>query len=192
MWITSRDFKILFEAASPLEKMILALGGTMGLRRTELASVRLDDISGNSLTVTGKGVSSGKIIEMEMSGLVSKVLPAYLKWRQEILSKFGDRSEGYLLINPYEKHTGKRLSPSVLTIIALRLRDKTGVIWTLHSLRRLYCMTMVDAGVELDTTRRMMRHSSVNTTINAYIKADPRKLHKAMSAVDDTFSVLMG
>ncbi len=188
VWITSGDWKVLFDASSPLEKLVLALGGTMGLRRTEMVSIKLSDIMGNVLRVEGKGTGSGKIVDMEMSAPVRQCLSVYLEWRDDIVSKCGDRSEGYLLLNPVRPDLGKPLTPRLVQSIVEDLRKRTGVNWTAHSLRRLFCMTMVDAGIDLDTTRRMMRHSSVETTITAYIKADPRKMHGAVSAVDTAFS----
>ena len=50
---------------------------------------------------------------------------------------------------------------------------------------------MKDAGVELDTLRRMMRHSSIDTTLRCYIYADPRKMGAAVGAVDRAFGALV-
>ena len=188
IWITSSDWKKLFDAADPLERLVLTLGGSMGLRRTEILSIKTDDLKGNILRVTGKGTGNGKIVDMEMSAPVLKCLGPYLQWRNEIVAKYGDRSCGNLFICPLMKTIGKPLTPTVLNYMTEELSQKTGIKWTLHSLRRLFCMTMVDAGIDLDTTRRMMRHASMDTTINAYIKADPRKIQGAFSAVNSTFA----
>ena len=49
--------------------------------------------------------------------------------------------------------------------------------------------TFADAGTDLDTLRRMMRHSHINTTVNHYLKADPRKMKSATTAVDDALDL---
>ena len=46
-----------------------------------------------------------------------------------------------------------------------------------------------DAGVEQDTVRRMMRHSHLDTTLNHYLYADPRKIRGATTAVDDALDL---
>ena len=46
-------------------------------------------------------------------------------------------------------------------------------------------MNLLDNGFELDTVRRMMRHSSSETTLECYVHADPRKLAVATASVDD-------
>ena len=54
--------------------------------------------------------------------------------------------------------------------------------------RRLYATTLYDAGTDLDSLRRLMRHESVNTTLRCYITADPRRMAAAEDAVvDDLF-----
>ena len=53
-------------------------------------------------------------------------------------------------------------------------------------MRRFYCTSLVDAGLDMDTVRRMMRHNSLDTTLNVYLYADPRKLDNATAGVEDT------
>ncbi len=53
-------------------------------------------------------------------------------------------------------------------------------------MRRFYCTSLVDAGLDMDTVRRMMRHNSLDTTLNVYLCADPRKLDNATAGVEDT------
>ena len=49
---------------------------------------------------------------------------------------------------------------------------------------------MSDAGLDLDTIRRMMRHSSVETTLKCYLYADPRKMKTAVDSVNGAFSAI--
>jgi integrase len=49
---------------------------------------------------------------------------------------------------------------------------------------------MSDAGLDLDTIRRMMRHSSVETTLRCYFYADPRKMKTAIDSVNGAFSAI--
>ncbi len=190
VWITGEEWSRLFDAADPMMRLVLALGGSMGLRRTEILTIKLSDISGNLLRVVGKGTGNGKIVTMEMSYPVTECLKPYLEWRDRIVTKYGDRSGGNLLICPVKTNLGKPLSPTMLNQMLCDLSDRTGIKWTLHSLRRLFCMTQIDNGVDLETTSKMMRHSSKETTVNSYIKADPRKLHLALAAVNNTFSAM--
>ncbi len=62
---------------------------------------------------------------------------------------------------------------------------RVGVKATCHTFRRFYCMNPLDNGFELDTVRRMMRQSSIEITLESYVRADPRKIKTATNSVDD-------
>ena len=47
-----------------------------------------------------------------------------------------------------------------------------------------YDASMSDAGMELDTIRRMMRHDRIETTLRCYLYADPRKMDVATAGVE--------
>lgn len=51
--------------ADPTEKMILYLGAGLGLRREEIATIKLSDFKGNKIMVNGKGHGRGKLVEKE-------------------------------------------------------------------------------------------------------------------------------
>ena len=65
-----------------------------------------------------------------------------------------------------------------------KFKGKTDIDATCHTLRRFYCTAMSDAGMELDTIRRMMRHDSIETTLRCYLYADPRKMDVATAGVE--------
>ena len=70
-----------------------------------------------------------------------------------------------------------------------RLSERTGVDFSMHTLRRLYAMTLADAGVPLETIARMMRHESPVTTMRCYLKADPRRMDEAQARVDEVLAL---
>lgn len=64
-WITDAQFRILWEHADARQRVVLALGAWMGLRRAEIASVRWCDITDGRLLVHGKGHGrDGKLVSM--------------------------------------------------------------------------------------------------------------------------------
>lgn len=189
LFISHDTWQKLYSVADTRERLILSLGATMGLRRNEILKIKIDDISDNHITITGKGTGNGKIVTMDMSELVAKNLKDYLSEREDYLTRCGDRSKNFLLINTGRKNGGRPLSVRALETIAENLKKKSGVLFTIHSLRRLYCTTMSDCGVDLDTMRRMMRHSSQDTTVRYYLCADPRKIKLASERVNEAFSM---
>lgn len=85
------------------------------------------------------------------------------------------------------KGRGCPLNPWNVNDIMNRLGRRHGVVLTSHSLRRLFATTLYDSGVDQDTLRRMMRHSNIQTTMQCYLEADPRRMKDASDRIDDAF-----
>lgn len=190
-FIFNEDWMKLYENADVMGRLILSLGATMGLRRKEILALRMEDIIDGKLRIHGKGTGvNGKVVIMEMSELVKKDLDDYLIVRSQILSIVGDRTGGILLINMTKKYLGKSLQVRSFDTFLDNLQEKSGISFTSHCLRRFFCTTMNDAGVDLDTIRRMMRHSSLETTLKCYMHADPRKMSEAVSKINNVFATI--
>lgn len=65
-----------------------------------------------------------------------------------------------------------------------KLGQRVGVDLSAHSLRRLFAMTMLDLGIDLEEIRVMMRHKFVETTLECYIEADPRRASHVIECID--------
>ena len=187
-WIFRDDWKRMLSVANPTEKMILYLGAGLGLRRDEIATVKLSDFQGNKVLVNGKGHGKGKLIEKEVPGSVLRAMEEYLPLREELISRYGDRGNGSLIALPFRSHSPTAVSRFVEKTMR-ELGERSNVKATCHTLRRFYCTNMADAGIELDTVRRMMRHTNINTTLNHYYHVDPRKMKCATTAVDDALDI---
>ncbi|MBR4504035.1 MAG: site-specific integrase [Candidatus Methanomethylophilaceae archaeon] len=105
-----------------------------------------------------------------------------LEYHEGILSRYGDRSSGHFLISTGKRSIGRPMSARALQTVLERLAERSGVPFSPHCLRRLLVTTMSDAGVDLDTIRRMMRHSSIDTTLRRYFRANPRSMGAAVGA----------
>ncbi|KQM10166.1 hypothetical protein AOA81_04640 [Methanomassiliicoccales archaeon RumEn M2] len=183
-WVFKDEWKAIFGSATTVERVALVLCAGMGLRRNEVATLKLSDICGNTMTIRGKGHGAGKIVEKEIPKSVMAVIQAYLPERELILRKYGDRYHDSLIVPPFYSHGERTLNTYVGNLIA-EASARAGVKATCHTFRRFYCMNLLDNGFELDTVRRMMRHSSVEITLESYVCADPRKLKTATDSVDD-------
>lgn len=173
--------------AYPAEHLILCLGVTMGLRCAEIFKIRLSDIEDGRLTIRGKRHGpEGKVVVVSITSAVARAIEEYLPVRSSIIERYGDNSEGSLLIQQW-KGRGCLLNSWNVNDIVKRLGMRHGVDLTNHSLRRLYATTLYDKGVDQDTLRRMMRHSNIQTTMQCYLEADPRRMKDASDRIDDAF-----
>lgn len=180
-WITAEDYKRLYAVAKPRERVMLALGATMGLRREEIMTLTVGQIRDGGIEIHGKGHGpEGRVEWRPMSRAVQSALAEWTPVRDAIMARHGCRSDR--LITSW---CGKDMDKGTMCRIVKELGRTAGVKATPHSLRRLFATTMDDAGVDLGTMARMMRHSSPSTTMAYYLKADPRRMASATEAVDE-------
>ncbi len=188
-WINHDEWLRIMQSANPMEKVILALGGGMGLRRAEIAGLRISDIDGNLMTIRGKGHGAdGKVVQKVIPKAVMEIIDDYLPIRDELLRTNGDDGEDVLLVSDM-RYVGKPLGAEGVGKVVYNLAKANNVTMSTHTLRRLYATSLRDIGTDLDTIRRMMRHSKLDTTVKNYLNADPRIMAKANDELD---SLLFG
>lgn len=186
VFINDVDYMKLYEAADPTMRMVVILGGMMGLRRAEICTIMDDDIRGGFITVRGKGHGDGLTVRLRMPKLVEEEIVRYRQWK----STRPNSGDGYLLQN------GKPLSHVSISSMSNRFglfAKRNGVTATLHSLRRYYAGTLYyETGCDIVTVSHMMRHADVSTTSKCYISASDDREREAMEKLNDHVSDLLG
>lgn len=178
-WITAEEYRRVMEEAGPAERVMLSLAATMGLRRAEVADLRLSDFEDGFVTIRGKGHGpDGKEATKRVSEAARRELEPWLAVRPA-------STTDALLVKP----SGEPMDFHAVAYRVRRLSERTGVEFSMHTLRRLYAMTLADAGVPLETIARMMRHESPVTTMRCYLKADPRRMDEAQARVDEALAL---
>jgi len=187
IFITTDEFAKMFSMADDREKVILVLGALMGLRRGEMQEIKMQDIRKDHIMIHGKGHGkNGLVSDQPMPIEVRQIIDHYLVWRRSL--KGIDRSDGRLLvwydehrqtINRFAERSG-RLSDMVRDLGA-----KAGITVTCHSLRRLFCTNLYygidgEGGTDLATVKDLMRHSSIDTTLDCYINVKDGKKDEAV------------
>lgn len=183
VFISSEQWKSLMDDLTPEMRLIFMLGGLMGLRRNEMVSILLEDIDGDRLKIRGKGHGEGKIVTMKMPEPVIEAIEAYKVERAKVIDAYGDNSQGHLFIQMW-KGRGCPMAASEVTRRVGDYGKVHGIKVTPHSLRRLYAMTIHEAGVDDDTLRRMMRHTNIQTTMICYLRANPDLIEDAQDALE--------
>lgn len=134
------------------DKLVLELLYGLGLRRSELISLRLTDInfSKNEVLVRGKGAKQ-RIIPMG-NGL-SDAVQEYLRWREK---KFPDVEEPRLLLTD----KGGALYPGwVYNRVKQYLSAKSP-----HVLRHTFATHLSENGADLNAIKALLGHSSLAAT----------------------------
>ena len=155
--------KLLAAARSPLERVVIWLLATTGLRRAELLGLDFEDLrsEGTELYVRGKG-DTARLVPLPHR--TQQLLCQYLAAR--------GHEAGPLLLN----RAGNRLGFTSVRRMFQRLLRRAGLQecgFTLHSMRHGFATMLVKAGVDLGTIRDLLGHSDISVT-SQYLHSDTR------------------
>ena len=144
-------------AAGARDLAIIAVLWSLGLRRSEICSLRLEDYSGESLEVHGKG---NKTRLVPVTGEVALHL-------SEWLSRRGRTLPGALFC-PVRKNGHpviREMHPQVVFNLLKKRGKQAGLShFSPHDLRRTFISDLLDSGADISTIQRLAGHSLVSTT----------------------------
>ncbi|MFK5937475.1 MAG: tyrosine-type recombinase/integrase [Sulfurimonas sp.] len=129
------------------ERLIITMLYTLGLRISELGSLKLEDISKEWVRVLGKG---SKQRDIPLIASTKKVL-------DEFCSSF--KTNKFL----FEKN-GEKLSENSLRYIITKVFKRVGMKVSPHQLRHSYATALLNGGAPIVDVSELLGHSSMSTT----------------------------
>jgi integrase/recombinase XerD len=161
---------------SPRDLCIITLFLNCGLRLSELCSINIDNIKGDTLTVIGKG-NKERTIYLNKASI--KAINKYLVIRNEIAEKvLGEEKEALFISGKYRrinKRTVERIIKKYVGAAGLDT-DK----YTPHKLRHTSATLLhKHGGVDVKTLQEILGHENVSTT-QIYVHVDDETLREAV------------
>jgi integrase/recombinase XerC len=165
--VSIEHIKEALKLANMDEYLAIMVIFSLGLRISEAANIKLKDIKGEWIEITGKGNKT-------------RILPLHPKL-QEFIKK-------YLKINPKKEYLfekdGKKLSDANLRYIIQKAFKKIGIHVTPHQLRHSFATYMLDKGARINDVSELLGHEFISTTqiytklnnslkLKNYLKAHP-------------------
>lgn len=149
--LTNKEISALFSAcASDQERAILAVLYSCGLRRSEVAALKISDLSNNQLRVIGKGNKERKV---------------FLNQRANEYVSHWIAERGFEPGPLFRKKDFSPYSDKAIYRLCKRLQKASGVAaFTPHDLRRSMVSYLLDAGVDLPTVQGIAGHASPQMT----------------------------
>ncbi|MDB2562403.1 tyrosine-type recombinase/integrase [Sulfurimonas sp.] len=129
------------------EELIVTMLYTLGLRISELASLKLEDISSEWIRVLGKGNKQRDIPLLEQT---KKLIDEYLSKKQR--NKF-----------LFEKD-GEKLSENSLRYIITKVFKRVALKVTPHQLRHSFATALLNNSARIADVSELLGHSSMATT----------------------------
>lgn len=170
VFINKTEFSALWRVASPFQRLVMALGAFMGLRRVEMHQIRDCDIDGDVMTVHGKGhTDEGLVVKVRIPEPVMGPLSEYRKWKRMLK---GEIVDDYLFQNRGRDGKIRQVNICKISDAITQLHKDTGIRVTTHSFRRFFATTLYyDMESDVQTIKTLMRHADVSTTFRCYIDA---------------------
>lgn len=126
------------------------------LRKSEAVHLQMEDVNLSEMTIRvlrGKG-NKDRIVPI--STRLATILRDYLLDRQRL----GKNCESFFVSAQYDSP----MPVKAVNLLMSKLRDRTGLNFSSHSLRHTFATLMLEGGCDLYTLSRMMGHSKITTT----------------------------
>ena len=176
--LSREEVSRLINAAGNLFRrtLLMTLYGT-GMRRSELASLKVGDIDSQRMiirVVAGKG---GKDRDLPLSPALLETLREYWRWRQPKLYMFPTRTRGRTLDQP--------ISDKTVWIACSEAARQAGIKKriTPHILRHSWATHLLEAGTDLRTIQVLLGHGDLETTAQ-YLHLSQRHLQTVVNPLD--------
>ena len=149
--------------ANPAMKAMLALGAMAGLRSSEIARIRWDDLD----------IQAGVMRVRHGKGNKDRSVPL----SDDLLEALGASGSGLIVLTS----TGKSMSPKAVSARIGRYLRSQGIDSTAHKLRARYATRFLAATGDLAATAEVLGHASVQTT-TAYTIASSDTMRRGAAA----------
>jgi site-specific recombinase XerD len=176
--LSREEVSRLINAAGNLFRrtLLMTLYGT-GMRRSELASLKVGDIDSQRMiirVVAGKG---GKDRDLPLSSALLETLREYWQWRKPKLYMFPTRTRGRTLDQP--------ISDKTVWIACSEAARQAGIKKriTPHTLRHSWATHLLEAGTDLRTIQVLLGHGDLETTAQ-YLHLSQRHLQTVVNPLD--------
>jgi site-specific recombinase XerD len=176
--LSREEVSALINAAGTLFRrtLLMTLYGT-GMRRSELAHLKVGDIDSQRMiirVVAGKG---GKDRDLPLSPTLLETLREYWRWRKPKLYLFPTRTRGLPVEEP--------ISDKTVWIACSEAARRAGINKrvTPHTLRHSWATHLLEAGTDLRTIQVLLGHGDLETTAQ-YLHLSQRHLQSVSNPLD--------
>ena len=162
--LSETEVELLIDSAgSPRDAMFLIVAYGCGLRCSEIASLRIEDVQGSRLSLRVRAGKGKKDRNLPLSELVLEEFRSYyracLSWNTN-----GEKTP-WLFPSPHKPQA--HIDKSVVRHAFNRAKAKSGLkrVTGIHTLRHCYATHLLELGVGLKTIQYRLGHRYLRTTL---------------------------
>jgi len=171
--LTDEQVRTLLSACTRLrDRFLLALmvetgmriGQALGLRHADVVSrERLIRIVPRTDNANGARAKTRSVHVIPVSTALIRLYSEYLH------VEYGGLDSDYVFVNLFAEPFGAALRYQAVDALVGRLRERTGIVFTPHTLRHSHATDLIRRGVPIEVVSKRLTHASVSTTSAAYV-----------------------
>jgi site-specific recombinase XerD len=148
--------------------LIRLLAGT-GMRIGEALGLRHDDIDAASRLVRVRSRLNSNGARVKSGQREIPVPPALIRlYTDYLLEEYGELDCDYVFVNLWGGQHGLPWHYWNVTALVDRLRERTGVTFTVHMLRHTYATELLRRQVPAEVVQTLLGHAAITTTTSTY------------------------
>lgn len=174
------QLRAILEACEHLrDRFLLALLMETGMRVGQALGLRHADLSSRSREVTivprsdnanGARAKCSKVSVIPVSTGLVRLYSDYMH------TEYGTLDSDYVFVNLFAEPRGRPLRYHAVARLVSRIRKRTGIVFTPHTLRHTRATELIRDGVAIEVVSKLLTHSSVATTSQAYVHLEAEDL----------------
>jgi integrase/recombinase XerD len=176
--LSQEEVSRLINAAGTLFRrtLLMTLYGT-GMRRSEVAHLKVGDIDSQRMIIRVVAGKRGKDRDLPLSPALLETLREYWRWRKPKLYLFPTRTR--------RVHSEEPISDKTVWIACSEAAHRAGIRKrvTPHTLRHSWATHLLEAGTDLRTIQVLLGHDDLETTAQ-YLHLSQRHLHTVTNPLD--------
>ena len=176
--LSQEEVSCLINAAGTLFRrtLLMTLYGT-GMRRSELAHLKVGDIDSQRMIIRVVAGKRGKDRDLPLSPALLETLREYCRWRQPKLYLFPTRT--------LRRQGAEPISDKTVWIACSEAAHRAGIRKrvTPHTLRHSWATHLLEAGTDLRTIQVLLGHDDLETTAQ-YLHLSQRHLQTVTNPLD--------
>lgn len=176
--LSPEEVSRLINAAGTLFRrtLLMTLYGT-GMRRSEVAQLKVGDIDSQRMIIRVVAGKRGKDRDLPLSPALLETLREYWRWRKPKLYLFPTRTR--------RVHSEEPISDKTVWIACSEAAHRAGIRKrvTPHTLRHSWATHLLEAGTDLRTIQVLLGHDDLETTAQ-YLHLSQRHLQTVTNPLD--------
>ena len=175
--------QVLGAPARARDRFLLALLAETGMRVGQALGLRHADFVSRAKQVRivpGADNANGARAKLRSPATIPVTASLVRCYSDYMHTEYRDLDSDYVFVNLGAGRGAPRSPTTPSGKMVDRIREVTGVEFTLHMLRHTHATELIRSGVAIDVVARLLTHSSSVTTSQIYVHLDVEDVHEAL------------